>query len=116
MKRPLILALATAVTLTATGCTAMNQQAMTCTVTAKESVTVNSGDRPHNQYRVYTNECGTLTIGDTIVVGRFNSADLYGTLQPGTTYAMETGGYRVGVFSMFPNIISATPINKENTP
>lgn len=109
MNKPTTAIIIGMMALTITGCTAMNQQAMTCTVTDKESVTVNSGDRPHNQYRVYTDECGTLTVGDTIAIGRFDSADLYGKLQPGTTYTMETGGYRVGMFSMFPNIISATP-------
>lgn len=91
--------------LTLSGCVLMNQQERECTVTDKESVTVRSSDGNKNQYRVYTEECGTLTIEDTLVGFRYDSADVYGDLQPGETYTFKTGGFRSGPFSMFPNIL-----------
>ena len=79
----------------------MNQQEVTCTVTDKESVRVEDS----NQYRVYTEDCGTLVVSDTIVGARFNSADIYGQIEPGETYPFKTGGYRIPVASQFPNIL-----------
>lgn len=111
MRRLLAATITAATTIALTGCVTMNQQTRECTVTGKESVTVHdSNDRPVNQYRVYTNECGTLTVTDSLLIGRMTSADLYGQLREGTTYRMETGGYRNGFMSMFPNIITATPM------
>lgn len=72
-----------------------------CTVTGKESVVVEG----NNQYRVYTEECGTFIIKDTIVGLRFNSADAYGALNLGEDYNFRTQGFRLGVTSSFPNIL-----------
>ena len=87
------------------GCTLMNQHEQTCTVSGKESV--RHGES--NQYRVYTS-CGTVVVEDALVIGRFDSADVYGAIQPGKTYMFKTGGYRVGFFSMFPNVIDAKEV------
>jgi hypothetical protein len=87
------------------GCTLMNQHEQTCTVTGKESVRSGKG----NQYRVYTS-CGTLKVSDAVVIWRFDSADVYGAIQPGKTYRFKTGGYRVGFFSMFPNVIEVKQV------
>lgn len=97
-----------------TGCgatDAMNQRTETCTVSGKESVTVRSGDSQENQYRVYTEDCGTLTVQDTIVGFRYNSADLYGQIKEGETYEFEIGGFRQGLFDMFPNILSIQKVS-----
>lgn len=101
----LIVAAATAVSLAS--CSSMNQRTETCTVSGKESVTLPNDQG--NQYRVHSYECGTLTVADTLTQGRFNSAELYGQLTVETTYDMELGGYRNGLMSMFPNILTATP-------
>lgn len=95
------------VALLTTGCTAMNQRTEVCTVNDKDAVSTGSGDSRRNEYRVYTEQCGTLVVKDSLVIGRFDSADLYGSLKPGSTYEMELGGYRQGALSMFPNIIDA---------
>lgn len=72
-----------------------------CTVTEKEPVMVEG----NNQYRVYTEECGTFVIKDTIVGLRFNSADAYGALSLGEAYNFRTQGFRLGITSSFPNIL-----------
>lgn len=104
MKRRNLIAAVTlgaAVALTVPACSSMNQQDRVCTVTGKESVRAGDG----NQYRVYTDECQTLVVEDSLTVGRYNSADVYAKIEAGKTYEFRTGGYRNGFFSMFPNII-----------
>lgn len=73
----------------------------TCTVTAKESVAVSG----QNQYRVYTEDCGTLQVTDDLFHMRFDSADTYGAIKEGETYAFKTAGYRIPIFSLMPNIL-----------
>lgn len=107
MKKKLA-ALVVAASLFLTGCASMNQQTMTCTVVGKEAVRTGDG----NQYRVYTEECGTLSVEDSLSVGRWDSADLYGTIKEGETYEVLTGGYRNGFLSMFPNILEAKQVSQ----
>lgn len=77
-----------------------------CAVTGKEAVRSNDS----NEYRVYTDNCGTLKVGDSIFIGRFDSADVYSRIKENQTYDMKLQGFRLPVFSMFPNIIEATPV------
>lgn len=72
-----------------------------CTVTGKESVMVEG----NNQYRVYTEECGTFIVKDTLFAPRFNSADTYSSLKDGESYQFRTQGFRLGITSTFPNIL-----------
>ena len=102
MKR--LTALTIALALPLAGCSTMNQQTRNCTITGKEAT--RNGDA--NQYRVCTQQCGTLKVADAITLGRWDSADLYSTLEPGHTYTITTGGYRIGIANEFPNIIEAT--------
>lgn len=81
----------------------LNETERVCTVTSKESVRVEEG----NQYRVYTEECGTLQVTDTLLKMRFDSADTYGSLKEGETYQMTTIGFRIPFLSQFPNILEA---------
>lgn len=106
MKRKII-ALVLAGAFFMTGCSSMNHQERTCTITGKESV--RSGDG--NQYRVYTKQCGTLTVSDTVTQGRWDSSEFYSQLEEGATYNMMTGGYRNGFMSMFPNILEAEKVS-----
>lgn len=76
----------------------------TCTVVSKESVA--NQDTGH-EYRVYTDQCGTLTVSDTVLKMRFNSADTYGMLKEGETYDMTLMGFRMPLFSQFQNILEA---------
>lgn len=107
MKKKLA-ALFLALSMFLAGCSSMNQQTMTCTVVGKEAVRTQDG----HQYRVYTEDCGTLTVADTLFEGRFDSADFYGTIKEGETYEMLIGGYRNGVLSMFPNILEAEQVSQ----
>lgn len=81
---------------------ALHIDSMTCTVKDKEAVRKGDG----NQYRVYTHDCGTLSVEDSILSMRFDTADAYGALNPETTYEFTTRGFRIGFLSMFPNIIA----------
>jgi len=82
------------------------------TICGKESV--RSGDT--HEYRVYTS-------GETYVVkdymgtqgSRFDSADLYGKIEVGETYRIESFGYRVPFFSSFWNISSITKTTEKPT-
>lgn len=84
-----------------------NNKTNTCTITSKESVIVQN----HSQYRVYTKECGTYVVEDSLFIFRFDSADVYGGLVPNTKYEIKSGGYRVPFLSLFPNVISVKPLN-----
>ena len=73
-----------------------------CTVTGKDR----TQSRDSSNMRVYTS-CGTFAVGDVLIRGQFDSADLYGSLAEGKTYDLTTIGWRVPILSMFPTIIEA---------
>lgn len=75
-------------------------ETVTLHITGKESVNTSDG----HEYRVYALE-DTYKIGDSVLIGRFDSSRLYGSLTPGT-YTCEVIGWRVPVWSMFKNIKS----------
>jgi hypothetical protein len=75
-----------------------------CVVTDKDRTRNNDGS---SDTRVYTENCGTFTVSDTLVKGKFNSADTFGQLRNGHTYTLTTIGWRFGLTSSFPNIIEA---------
>lgn len=72
-------------------------------ICGKESVKAGDG----HEYRVYTSN-GTYVVKDYMGTqgSRFNSADLYGKIEVGETYRIESFGYRVPFFSSFWNISS----------
>lgn len=72
-----------------------------CKVNDKESVKTQES----HQYRVYTT-CGTFKIEDSFYLMRFDSADLYGSIELNKKYDFTIYGTRNGFLSMFPNIIS----------
>lgn len=97
-----------AVLLAAIGGTAavnLHTNEVTCTVQDKESVNKKSD----HEYRVYTEECGVLSVGDNLLRWHFDSADVYASLEVGSTYNLTTTGWRVPLLSLMPNIIEATP-------
>lgn len=102
MKRIVIGVVAAASLVLLPSCSSMNQHHETCTVIGKEAV--NRGDAG-NQYRVYTDECETLVVEDTLTEGRWDSADFYAKIETGKKYDFLVGGYRIGAFSEFPNIL-----------
>ena len=91
-----------------------NEQTRACTVTDKDRTTVTSRDSaPRSDMRIYTNECGTLQVADLPTRGQFESADIYATIEPGTTYEITTVGWRIGWMSAFPTILGTpTEMNR----
>lgn len=81
-----------------------NVQTQRCTIINKESVSKGSDG---HEYRVYTEECGTLVVSDSLLKGRFDSADDYAKIEAGHEYEVTTIGFRIPFFSQFPNIIEA---------
>lgn len=103
-----IAAIAASVAVGTTACTYQNTSpAQACTVEDK-GVTIQSKS---TVYKVWT-DCGVFVVKDTLVHGNWNSADLYGQLDEGHTYKLETFGPRNGFLSLFPNIVSAEEVAK----
>lgn len=82
-----------------------DKESVTFVVRDKESVaTDNSG----HEYRVYTDQ-GTYVIKDSFIYTRFNSADVYGLLEPGQRYTCDAYGFRLPFFSTFKNLLDCRP-------
>lgn len=77
-----------------------------CTITEKEDRALASLDE--RQPRVYT-DCGVFTVGDEPFRFHFAAADVYNDLTVGETVDLTVVGWRIGLFSMFPNIVEVTP-------
>lgn len=75
--------------------------AANCVVSEKSVNATGEG----SEYRIYTENCGTFVVTDSIVDRRFDSADVYGKIKAGKTYNLTLRGPRIPVVSMFPNII-----------
>jgi|ERR1044072_6811404 hypothetical protein len=80
----------------------------TCTVSEKDRARNSDGG---SDARVYTEECGVLKVADSYTQGHLNSADTYSQIKPGQKYDFKLQGYRIPIFSQFPNIVEATPVN-----
>lgn len=78
-----------------------------CVVTEKDRT---KGTDNKSDARVYTKNCGTFKVADSILEGTWTSADTYASIRVGKTYDFKTRGYRVGFFSMFPNIVRAEEV------
>lgn len=76
-----------------------------CVVNDKTATSSRDGD--NTKYRVYTDNCGTFSIEDSVLTMKFNSSDIYGSIQEGGSYDFETRGYRIPLMSNFPNINEA---------
>lgn len=91
------------------GCQNLVQNApVTCTVVDKDRSTESGKNGSKSVFRIYTegNGCdGTYGLADNILQGNFNASDMYGQLQKGQTYRLETVGVRNGLFSSFKEIV-----------
>lgn len=74
----------------------------TCKVVSKDRTSDGDGN---SDVRLYTDRCGVLTVEDSIIQHRFNSADVYAQIKSGQTYKFTTVGWRNGFFSTFPNVV-----------
>jgi hypothetical protein len=87
------------------------QQDRTITVCSKESVATE--DNGH-EYRIYASD-DTYVMEDNILGGiRFDTASEYGRIRDNTTYNVRIKGLRIGVFSMFPNILKAEVASEQH--
>lgn len=73
-----------------------------CRVTDKDRTKSSDGS---SDARVYTDNCGTFQVGDSLFEGHWSSADTFASIDPGETYDFKTRGWRVPFLSMFPNIV-----------
>lgn len=83
---------------------------VTTHVVSKENVCSGSGDSVSCNYLIFT-DAGTFKIDDAIFgVTRFNSSDVYGRVREDHDYVIKYYGWRIPVFSTYPNIESITPV------
>lgn len=71
------------------------------TIVDKERVVDSDGD---SKYLVFT-EAEVFENTDCLVLGKFNSSDLYGQLKIGETYQVQVYGWRIPFLSMYRNIV-----------
>ncbi|AGK87757.1 secreted protein [Mycobacterium phage Phrux] len=108
MKKTLIAAALAAAALLTPSCSLMSHQVYTdCTVQAKDTLLDGNGDGGVTRTKRVTTTCGAFDVEDSLA-GGFNSWDLWTALEVGKTYDIETGGPRVGFFSMFPYVTKVT--------
>lgn len=77
-----------------------NDRHITCTVVDKDRGANDGG------YRIYTKQCGVLADSDSWFRGKTNSADIWAQIHVGETYRFHVVGWRFGLTSDFPNILS----------
>ena len=83
-----------------------SEKMVTFTVEDKERVTECDGNGScSSYYLVFTNN-GVYKNEDDMAYGKFRSSDLQGRLKEGQTFHCKVAGWRVGLFSMYPNIIN----------
>lgn len=74
------------------------------TVIGKERVNKYTDGHQDSYYVVY-GQNATYQITDSWLKGRFNSSDLYGHIQEGTSYEFHVIGRRVQIISHYQNIM-----------
>ena len=93
------------------GCSTMNHETYeNCTVKAKDIILDGDGNGGVTKTKRLTTSCGSFDVEDNIS-GGFNSWDIWASLEVNKTYDIEAGGFRFGFFSMFPNVLKATPVS-----
>lgn len=82
-----------------------------CKVTDKDRTSVSDGNGgSKSDARVYTDSCGVVRVGDSLLSWTFSSSDTYAEIEVGKTYDFKTRGYRVPFLSMFPNVVEVTEV------
>lgn len=81
-------------------------------VTGKDRVCTGSTDGTSDcKYLVFT-ERGTYQLSDSIIAGRWSSSDAYGQVKVCHRYEIESYGFRLPVFSAYPNITEMTDLGR----
>jgi len=73
-------------------------------VTDKERVVKGSGDSVSSKYLIYTTG-ETFENTDCLARFKFNSSDIYGSINAGQTYKVVVYGWRVPFMSSYRNIV-----------
>ena len=92
------------------GAYSASEETRTCTITEKDRTTKVVDGNSSTDHRVWTEECGVLSVNDSLVGMSFDTADKYGSIKVGQTYELTTMGWRVPFLSMFPNIIEVVEV------
>ena len=84
-----------------------NPQTITCEV--KEKWVKRNGERD-----LYLIKCDNTVykISDLLFKGKFNSSDIYASLEVGKTYEIKTTGYRIKFLSDYQNINKYKEVNE----
>lgn len=69
-----------------------------------ESKDLGAGHKSGTKYMIFAAE-GCYESRDSLVQGKWDSADVYGRLTPGKAYRVHVCGVRWPFFSMFPNVV-----------
>ena len=70
----------------------------------KSEMVINSGGK----YLIFTKNNGVFENTDSFFRFKFNSSDMYSLLKEDKTYNVKYYGWRIPLFSMYPNIYEAT--------
>ena len=88
---------------------------VTATVTAKDRISVGSGEDLSHMYLVFTDR-ETFQNSDSLWYGKFDSSDMHGRLRIGQRYTFKVYGWRIPFFSAYRNIVAATPETQNANP
>lgn len=78
---------------------------ITIEVTEKDRM-LTGGDKLDSYWLVFTKDHDVLQNSDSWFWLKFNSSSIHGRLERGKTYTVRVYGWRIGFFSMYPNIVS----------
>lgn len=85
------------------------QRWVTITVDSKERIveTTGSGDSLHvsSRYLVFADDGEVYQCSDSLLNGKFDSSSVYGRLKQGETFRVLVTGWRLPIFSTYPNIL-----------
>lgn len=84
-----------------------DRRTVTATVTDKERVCETTDSGSECKYLIFTDE-GTFRVEDSLLIGRFDSSDVYGRFREDRTYRFEVYGWRIPFASSYPNV-ATTP-------
>lgn len=79
------------------------------TVNKTERVSYGSGGSIQHKYLVYTDQ-DTYQCTDSLLFGKFDSSNIYGSLQSGQRYRLHVVGWRWHFGSWYKNILGANRI------
>ena len=73
--------------------------------TVEKAERVTDADGKRSRYLIFTKD-ETFENTDRLVIWKFNSSDLYGSIKPSTSYQAKVVGLRVPFLSWYRNIVS----------